>query len=53
MNGLTKYLCDLIAFQMGKLSPDEIRTRWRAGKYTGVRREDAAEYAKLHGMGEA
>lgn len=47
---LTTYICDLIDCQMGKISANDIRERWKAGRYAGVSKEAGAAYAKLHGI---
>jgi len=32
----TKFLCDVIRKQMGRLTTNEMRQRWKAGEYAGV-----------------
>lgn len=39
---LTEYLCDLIDLQAGKIDKEEMRRRWTAGKYRGVKSDYAA-----------
>ena len=50
-SALTRYLCDLIDAQAGRITADEVRTRWREGRYPGVRKDWGAAYARLHGVG--
>ena len=45
----TDLMCDLIRYQSGKLSMDDIRKHWAKGKYTGAPEEwalAAVEHAK-------
>lgn len=42
MSPLTTFLCDLVDVQERRISKDEVRKRWKAGNYRGVK----AEYAK-------
>lgn len=39
---LTDFLCDVIDWQEGRITRDDLRARWKAGKYRGVN----PEYAK-------
>ena len=43
---LTKYLCALIDVAEKRCTMDDVRTRWKAGDFKGVRADWAAEYAK-------
>ena len=45
----TNLMCDLIRYQAGKLSMDDIRKNWAKGKYAGAPKEwaiAAIEHAK-------
>ena len=50
MSPLTKYLCDLIGIQRGSLTARQVRQRWKAGAYIGVRSDWATAYAKQFGI---
>ena len=39
---LTAFLCDLIDIQERRITKDEVRARWKAGKYRGVKPDYAA-----------
>jgi len=49
MNAATKLMCDLIKYDLGRISMDEIRKHWAKGKYKGAPEAwaiAAIEYAK-------
>ena len=47
---LTTYLIDLMQFQDGNITADQIRANWKAGNYRGVSTEHARGYAKMFGL---
>ena len=47
---LTIFLCDLIRFDMGTLTANDIRNRWKAGDYRGVSNTHATAYAREFGV---
>lgn len=32
----TRFLCDVIRYQLGQMTKDQIRANWKAGQYRGV-----------------
>lgn len=39
----TRFLCDVVRYQMKAMTKDQIRAKWKAGEYAGVCPKWAAE----------
>ena len=51
MSALTAYIIALIDVQNGRITATDLRQRWKAGEFKGVRTDWATAYAKLHNVG--